>query len=75
MTRRERHLRIIESFKGYGYTYDAAFRHVISELGMSALTDEAIEMYAARLVSDRRYAEKLNKQNRAIYAAQQRASA
>ena len=55
MTRRERHLRIIESWGPMSSIRDYFEGMMIAKLGMSAYTDDAIEELARMLVvSDKR---------------------
>lgn len=74
MTRRERHERIIGSWMGHErsplYVRDVhgAIESVIRQLSLSALTDEAVELLARKLIEDRARAEKYNKASRKLYA-------
>lgn len=70
MTRRERHIRIIESWGLYSHTYRFERDRVIGRMGYSAFTDEAIEAMAAGMVNGKRRQEKYNAANKARRAAQ-----
>lgn len=72
---RERRERTIKSFSPHDSRLDAARRAVLRDLGLAAFTDEAIELFARELLSDLRYSEKLNRQNRLIYSRRQAAEA
>lgn len=64
MTRRERHLRIIENFGR-----DRARRHleqVIARHGLAALTDEGVEKVAKSLVSGHKLQQRYNREARAL---------
>jgi len=76
MTRRERIERIVASFSPawLGRPDDRFIQDLLRRRGMSILTDEAIEELARDLVSDLRRAQRMNRENRKIYAAQQAAS-
>lgn len=71
MTRRERHLRIIESFDDRSQRFEREL--VIGMLGPDALSDAAVERIASRLVGSH----KIRKQERArvdrFFAAQRTA--
>ncbi len=67
MTRRERHLHILENFGRIG-KYDRD--NVLHRLGYSAFTDAAIEELAAATVRGHRRSQKMNAQSRALYAQQ-----
>ena len=65
MTRRERHIRIIESW-GPASSFAANIEaRMQAKLGLAAYTDEAIEEFASMLVSSDRFQKKLNAENRA----------
>lgn len=68
MTRRERHIRIIESWRD-----SSIFRfcrgRVVALRGLAAFNDETIEELARSLVDGRRRQQKMNKQNRELRAA------
>lgn len=62
MTRRERHLRILESFGRVG-KLDRDW--VLQRLGFAAFTDEAIEAITRATVDGHRRSQKMNAENRA----------
>ena len=63
MTRRERHLRIIEWHSERTRRWE--LEGLMVKLGLDALTDDAIEQYAARCVRSTRAHRKMNERNRA----------
>lgn len=65
MTRRERHIRIIESWGPHSTTYRFHRDETISRRGFAAFTDEAIEEIAARMVSAKRRQDRYNREARA----------
>lgn len=67
MTRRERHLAIINNFGRESRRWE--FDSLMERLGTDALTDEAVEDFAASLVRSARRRAKMNAANRAIVAA------
>lgn len=67
MTRRERHLRIIESF-GSDWARRALIR-MIDRKGLKGLPDEVVEDLARELWDDRCRRNRMNDQNRKIAAA------
>lgn len=66
MTRRERHLRIIESWGKLGYSHILRFHFdgLISKRGLSALTDTAVRELATDLVRSRARQNRMNAENR-----------
>lgn len=70
MTRRERLIRIIESWGPYSHTFRFERDRVISRMGYSAFSDEAIEAMAAGMVDGKRRQAKYNAANKALRAAQ-----
>ena len=66
MTRRERHLRILENFGRVG-KYDRD--RELSRLGYRAFTDEAIEALTKATVDGHRRSQRMNAENRKLYAA------
>jgi len=74
MTRRERHVRIIESWLGTSHPMTSSYvRQFVNDLlyrhGLDALTDAATEELAADLVRAKRRQAKMNIENRARRAA------
>lgn len=74
MTRRERHIRIIESF-GDLNSYriagiDHAFRELVRRNGFAILTDKAIEELVRIRLAELKFSKKINAQNRALAARQ-----
>lgn len=69
MTRRERMIRIIESWGPYSSYVSNHERAMLAKLGLSAYTDEAIDALAYSLVYGRKLQQKLNRENRARRAA------
>lgn len=68
MTRRERHVRIIENF-GLDSQSGRYYRErLLAKRNLTAFNDEAIRELAAMLVSGRARSNKLNKQNRELAA-------
>lgn len=65
MTRRERLIRIIESWGPYSHTYRYERDRVIGRMGYAAFTDEAIEALAAGMVDGKRRQAKYNAANKA----------
>jgi hypothetical protein len=65
MTRRERMVRIIESWGPYSHTYRFEHDRVIARMGYSAFSDEAIEAMASGMVDGRRRQAKYNAANKA----------
>lgn len=70
MTRRERLIRIIESWGPYSNTYLFERASVIGRMGYAALTDEAVEAIAAGMVAGKRRQAKWNAEHKARKAAQ-----
>lgn len=66
MTRRERHLRIIESWGDLRTSKSVRFEFdgLLAKLGMSALTDAAVRELATRLVRARSHQNRMNAENR-----------
>lgn len=69
MTRRERHLRIINDFDEKSVRW--AMQRLKARHGFDLLTDEAVELLARQVLSDYRRTQEMNARNRAI-AEQQR---
>jgi hypothetical protein len=70
MTRRQRHLRILDNFGGLrgltgSHRVKWEFDRLISIHGLDLLTDEAVEMLASRTVSSHRFTQRINRENRA----------
>jgi hypothetical protein len=70
VTRRERHIRIIDNFGGLESrsgcrTVKFEFDRLLCVHGLSLFTDEAVEMLASRVVASHRFSQKLNRENRA----------
>jgi hypothetical protein len=70
MTRRQRHIRILDNFGGLaGLTGNRRVKWELDRLlsihGLDLFTDEAIEMLASRTVSSHRFAQRINRENRA----------
>lgn len=63
MTRRERHLRIIESFGRDCERYHLA--NVLARHGLSILTDEGVEKLTQAIVSGHKRQQRYNRENRA----------
>ena len=64
MTRRERHIRIINSWgpaSSFAANVEASMQ---AKLGLAAYTDDAIEEFASMLVRSSRFQKKLNEKNR-----------
>ena len=73
MTRRDRHVRILESWGGIrSLTGSRTIATVVDDLvyrhGFALFTDEAIEMIVARVVSNWKRTRRMNRENRAIDA-------
>lgn len=68
MTRRERHLRIIESFGRDRERYHLA--NVIAHHGLSILTDDGIEKLTTSIVKSHKLQQRYNREARAIRARQ-----
>lgn len=64
MTRRERHLRIIESFGRDREGYHTA--KVLARHGTDVLTDEGVEKVAQSLVSGHKLQQRYNREARAL---------
>lgn len=66
MTRRERHIRILDNFGGLrgSHRVKREFDRLLSIHGLDLLTDEAVEMLAARTVSSHRFSQRINRENR-----------
>lgn len=63
MTRRQRHLRIIESFGRDRERYHLA--EILTRHGLSILTDEGAELLARSIVTSHRRQQRYNRENRA----------
>jgi hypothetical protein len=68
MKRRDKHIRIIEQFEVDRFRH---FERFTQRHGLRLFTDEAVEEYAAWLVSEARLHAKINRRNREIAAAKQ----
>lgn len=72
MTRRERHIRIIESFGDLtGWRspgIDGAFRNLIRRKGFAILTDEAVEELVRLRLAELKFQKKINAQNQRLRA-------
>ena len=66
MTRRERHLRILESFGEDRVHFE--FRHSGTKELLSLLSDEGVAIITRRIVSDYKRQQKYNAENRARIA-------
>lgn len=68
MTRRERHLRIIESFGDLtswrAPGIDHAFRELVRRRGFAILTDEAVEELVRLRLAELKFRKKIDRQNR-----------
>ena len=71
MTRRERHIRIIESWGNFRYSHQVrfCFQELMSRRGLAALTDEAVRELATDLVVSQRRHNRMNAENRKRAAA------
>lgn len=65
MTRRERMIRIVESWGPYSHTFRFERDTVIAHMGYAAFTDEALEAMAAGMVAGKRRQAKYNAANKA----------
>lgn len=65
MTRRERHIRIINSWGTFSSFVDNVEARMQAKLGLAAYTDEAIEEFARLLVEANKRQQKMNAENRA----------
>lgn len=65
MTRRERLIRIIESWGPYSHTFRFERDRVIGRMGYAAFSDEAVEAMARGMVAGKRWQAKQNAANRA----------
>lgn len=64
MTRRERHIRILDSFGGTHGLTGRQIDSLIMKNGFSVFTDEAIEKLATNVVEGWNFTQRLNRQNR-----------
>lgn len=62
MTRRDRHVRILENFGSDRVRYHRDT--IMARLGLSAFTDEAIDAIARHTVSSHRRQQRYNRENR-----------
>jgi hypothetical protein len=62
MTRRQRHLRIVESFGRDRMRYHLA--EVLARHGLDILTDEGVEILTRSIVTSLRFQQKCNRENR-----------
>jgi hypothetical protein len=69
MTRRERHLRVIESMRLISEREEPRLR---AKLGLAAYTDEAIEELTSMCVASLRFEQKIRRQNIARREAAER---
>lgn len=72
MTRRQRHLRIIENFGRDCERYHLA--EVLARHGLSILTDEGVEKLTRSIVTSHKRQQRYNRENRARRAALQRSA-
>lgn len=65
MTRRDRLINIIDNFGGLNHrTVHHEFEHLMTKRGLAALTDEAVEELATRVVHGYRTQQRYNRANR-----------
>jgi hypothetical protein len=70
VTRRQRHIRILDNFGGLKSlsgcrTVKFEFDRLLSVHGLELFTDEAVELLASRVVASHRFSQKLNRENHA----------
>jgi len=66
MTRRERHIRIIESWGINSHLAIFYRQELLSQRGLGAFTDEAVRELATKLVKGRARQNRINEQNRKL---------
>lgn len=70
MTRHNRHLNIVKNFgdRRYDRHVQYHFEVVIARLGLTALTDDAVRLFATELVRGRARQKRYNAENRKLMA-------